>query len=133
MIRPMHHRSLAVLMAAMLTLLEVLGCGGDKGSTATEASCLATIGKTCKSNSDCSGCSGGYCLNSGICTRPCEEHADCGCAAGTVNMDITDGKCDVACGEITSSVYGCLMVCTSKSDCSGTATCTSATDYSYCR
>jgi hypothetical protein len=131
MIHRIRHLTLAALV--VLTLLDLVGCGGDNGTNATASSCLATIGKACKSNSDCSGCAGGYCPGSGVCTRPCEGHEDCGCAAGTVNMDIEDGKCDVACGQLSGTVSGCMLVCTGNSECLGTTTCKSGTGYNTCR
>ena len=122
MVQLLRPRSLTVLIVAMIAMFEVGGCGGDK-STATTASCLATIGMACKSNSDCSGCAGGYCLSTGICTRPCSAYSDCGCPDGTIPLDVRDGKCQASCEPISTGVVGCMEVCGSGSDCAGTATC----------
>jgi hypothetical protein len=122
MIQPLRLPSLTVLIAAMLAVFGMGGCGGDK-STATPESCLPTVGMACKSNSDCSGCAGGYCLSTGICTGPCSGHSDCGCPDGTVGLDIKDGKCAVSCERISNGVLGCMEVCGSSSACAGTATC----------
>ncbi|HEY1957428.1 MAG TPA: hypothetical protein VGH28_17540 [Polyangiaceae bacterium] len=98
-----------------------------------------SVGAACTSNSQCSALSGGYCAAGGICTRPCSEHADCGCATGTTTGDIANGKCDVACITFqgaTGSV--CTPVCANDGDCQGATTCNQVTDngvsagYSIC-
>jgi hypothetical protein len=132
MMQLLGRQSLTVLITAMLAVFQLIGCGGSS-SSATAESCLATVGMACKSNSDCSGCAGGYCLSTGICTRPCSAYSDCGCPDGTIPLDIRDGKCAVSCEQISSGVLGCMEVCGSNSDCSGTATCHQGDLYDVCR
>jgi len=122
MMQPARPKTSIVLVTAMLAVFQLIGCGGSS-SSATAESCLATVGMACKSNSDCSGCAGGYCLSTGICTRPCSTYSDCGCPDGTVGLDVRDGKCAVSCEPISNGVLACMEVCGSGAACDGTATC----------
>jgi hypothetical protein len=130
----MHHGLQGVLTATILVALGVLGCSSDKSPAGTAEACPAIIGMACTSNSACAACAGGYCLSSGVCSRPCNEHADCGCPAGTINTDIAAGKCALACGQITTNTSACVSVCESNADCLGSTTCkSSGTEYSICK
>lgn len=130
MIRQVRH-GLSALMIA--TLAGVFGCGSS-GQSGTLEACPAIVGMPCTSNSACEACTGGYCLSSGVCSRPCSEHADCGCPTGTINMDIAAGKCIVACGQVTTNTSACVSVCEVNNDCLGSTSCkSSGTDYGICK
>jgi hypothetical protein len=96
----------------------VIACGGGSGQ----------IGADCSGDAECSGVSTqsspGVCASGfEVCTRACTEHQDCGCANGTTNETIADGKCGNAC------VGGaCVRVCANNSQCRGQTACSSAED-----
>jgi len=73
------------------------------------------IGDSCGSSTDCDG---DLICDSGLCTRICGTHSDCGCASGTTNADISLGLCSNACITVF-----CERVCSSSAICSGSSLC----------
>jgi hypothetical protein len=86
--------------------------GEDAGA---DASALLGIGEACTESAECAS---GDCAGAGVCTADCSAHTDCGCAMGTTNLDIAEGRCDVGCMESV-----CVRVCQTQIDCAGGTEC----------
>ena len=110
-------------MIAVLGTCAVVAVACSSGS--------AAIGAACSAQSDCSSLSDannvGFCNQLGVCTRDCTAHEDCGCAAGTTNDDLANGKCGAACVNVGTSAV-CAKICANNTSCRGQTTCVPATD-----
>jgi hypothetical protein len=117
----------AFVLLGMATLIG-LGC-----VSSTSASDGPGIGTPCNSDSACStSVVGAYCAKSGVCTRTCTLHSDCGCAGNTTNGDLSSGKCGFACINEGSGGI-CLKVCANNAQCFGSQSCNSTGHgYSVC-
>jgi hypothetical protein len=109
-------------MASLVVVgISVVACSGGSGS----------IGAPCSGQSQCSGLSTGnsvgFCNQLGVCTRDCTAHADCGCAAGTTNGDLANGKCGYSCVNVGTAAV-CAKICANNAQCAGTTTCQPAVD-----
>ena len=142
-------RALPTRPVGVLALVVAAACGGattpnpgdsDSGGGGGGSS----IGAACSQNSDCTGVPSTDCRIlgglGGVCTTNCTTPADCGCAPGTTDKDIANGRCSAACNTSlfsphASLVRRCVKICTStpgKSNgdeqCSGGTACVDATD-----
>ncbi|MEB2312004.1 MAG: hypothetical protein OZ928_09140 [Polyangiaceae bacterium] len=90
------------------------GTGGTGGAGGALNEWVNDVGKLCRSDEDCSlsGIPGGTCDGSKRCTRPCNDHDDCGCPSGTTDDDLRVGYCVAACvGPRSGSAGWCRRVC----------------------
>jgi hypothetical protein len=106
-------RRIAVVGFVSAVLFVVAACSGG-----------GSIGSACSGDSSCGN---GFCNQLGVCTRDCGSHADCGCAPGTTNDDISNGKCGYACVNVGSGEV-CARTCANDAQCDGQTTCQPATD-----
>lgn len=112
------------------------GDGGTSMSDSGGTSASSIPGKVCNKPEDCAGLPGSYCSKAGVCARTCTLHTDCGCADGTTNTDLANGKCGAACVNFGGDTGGiCLKVCANSGQCLGATTCkmpSSTSGFSAC-
>ena len=104
-------------LVGVLVLAGVFALACSSGAGSIGASCSGTCGDN------------DFCNQLGVCTRSCTTHADCGCAPGTTNADIANGKCSVACTNAGTTTV-CAATCANNATCNGQTTCSPAVDAS---
>jgi hypothetical protein len=110
------------------------GARADAGAEAGPPRVDREIGKACADNAQCALIPSGYCDSSdNTCTRKCDTNQDCGCAKGTTEADIAQGRCRAAC-VFTVGVGFCFRACQKTADCASGARCNplAGTSFSIC-
>ena len=113
-------RILGVAVVGVLLGVLPAGCSSDNDDTPAPK-----LGEACSSSNKCAE---GSCAGAGVCTKTCDTHQDCGCAAGTTNNDVVNGLCGLSCTE-----GECTKVCKSNLDCAGGTECVSGSSHKTCQ